>query len=232
MITQQVLLVEDEPALGETLSEYLADIGLTCTWVKTSTQAKELFLQNRYTVALLDIGLPDGNGLELARWMRNEKKDLLFLFLSAQNDPQTRLEGLEIGAQDYITKPFALKELVLRLKRILEWQGQTQKSFPEQLTFGRLKVNLNNFEIVDADGNIQSIGQKECGILKLLLEKKNTPVERDEIIEIVWGADAFPSNRTVDNYIVKLRRWCESDTNQPLQIQSIRGIGYKLVIKN
>ena len=224
-----ILIVEDEENLGITLSEYLEGIGHSTQWAKDAKSAIELFSNFRPHVILMDIGLPDGNGLQLAREFRKERKDFVLLFLSAQNDPETKVEGLEIGAEDYITKPFALKELTLRLKRILSTQSQVNK-LPDEIVHGNLKIWFKQYEVQDAHGQILSLSQKECAILELLYTKKNEAVDREEIIEKIWGDDKFPSNRTVDNYIVKLRKWCETDVKGQIEIQSIRSIGYKLII--
>ena len=224
-----VLIVEDEENLGITVSEYLKGLGHGCFWAKNAKTARELFNSQRPTVILMDIGLPDGSGLELAREFRKIRKDFVLLFLSALNDPETKVEGLEIGADDYITKPFALKELILRLNRILSSQSEINK-LPEEITHGRLKIWFKRYEVQDASGTVLTLSQKECAILELLYKKKNEAVDREEIIEKIWGEDKFPSNRTVDNYIVKLRKWCETDSTRNLEIQSIRSIGYKLII--
>jgi DNA-binding response OmpR family regulator len=225
-----ILIVEDEENLGITLSEYLKGLGHGCFWAKDAKTARELFSLQRPGVILMDIGLPDGNGLDLAREFRKIRKDFVLLFLSALNDPETKVEGLEIGADDYITKPFALKELILRLNRILSSQSEISK-LPEEINHGPLKIWFKRYEVQDAQGGVLSLSQKECAILELLYTKKNEAVDREEIIEKIWGEDKFPSNRTVDNYIVKLRKWCETDPAKNLEIQSIRSIGYKLIIQ-
>lgn len=225
-----ILIVEDEENLGITLSEYLKGLGHGCFWAKDAKTARELFASQKPGVILMDIGLPDGNGLDLAREFRKMRKDFVLLFLSALNDPETKVEGLEIGADDYITKPFALKELILRLNRILSSQSEISK-LPEEINHGPLKIWFKRYEVQDAQGDILSLSQKECAILELLYTKKNEAVDREEIIEKIWGEDKFPSNRTVDNYIVKLRKWCETDSKKSLEIQSIRSIGYKLIVQ-
>ena len=225
-----ILIVEDQENLGITLSEYLKGLGHECAWAKDAKSARELFKSHPPGVILMDIGLPDGNGLDLAREFRKIRKDFVLLFLSALNDPETKVEGLEIGADDYITKPFALKELILRLNRILSSQSEFNK-MPEEISHGPLKIWFKRYEVQAANGEILALSQKECAILELLYTKKNEAVDRDEIIEKIWGEDKFPSNRTVDNYIVKLRKWCETDPGKNLEIQSIRSIGYKLIIQ-
>ena len=226
-----ILIVEDEENLGITLSEYLTSLGHQCSWAKDGAMAEEFFKSIKPNIILMDIGLPDTTGLKLAAKFRSIRKDFVLLFLSALNDPETKVEALEIGAEDYITKPFALKELLLRLDRILK----TQKKFltlPEEIKHGPLTIWFRRYEVMDANGLVHSLSQKECAILELLYQKKNEAVTREDIIEKIWGEDKFPSNRTVDNYIVKLRKWCESAPDKNIEIQSIRSIGYKLTINH
>ncbi|MCB9061831.1 MAG: response regulator transcription factor [Halobacteriovoraceae bacterium] len=231
MMMTKVLIVEDETNLGATLKEYLKTLEYDTFWADTVSNAKELFKSEDPNIVLMDIGLPDGNGLDLAREFRNQRKDFALLFLSALNDPQTKVEGLEIGAEDYITKPFALKELVLRLNKILGQQAQAYE-LPKELIFGPLKIWFKKYEVQDAHGEIIPLSQKECAILQLLYKEKGNVLSREEIIENIWSInDSYPSNRTVDNYIVKLRKWCETDEHKNLEIQSVRSIGYKLIIK-
>ncbi len=224
-----ILIVEDEENLGITLSEYLTSIGHQCHWAATGSQAKKIFNEQNPQLVLMDIGLPDISGLDLAKFLRNIRKDFVLLFLSALNDPEIKVQGFEIGAEDYITKPFALKELIIRLDRIMKTQSILD-SWPEEIIHGPLKIWFKRFEVMDANNNLIPLSQKECAILELLYKHKNDAVTRDEIIEKIWGDDKFPSNRTVDNYIVRLRRWCETDEAKSIEIQSIRSIGYKLII--
>ncbi len=228
--SNRILIVEDEENLGVTLLEYLENIGYFVKLAQSVVEAEGLFQIFEPQVVLMDIGLPDGSGLDLAKTMRKERSDFLLFFLSALNDPDTKVEGLEIGAEDYITKPFALKELTLRLERSFQLK-QTMLELPNELEHGKLKIWFSKFQVQDAHGEIINLGQKECAILELLYHSKGKAFSRDEIIDKVWGADKYPSHRTVDNYIVKLRKWSETDTDLPLEIQSIRGIGYQLNIK-
>ncbi len=224
-----ILIVEDEYNLGSTLEEYLQGLGHQVAWAKTGAEAQTYFKSKSPSVILMDIGLPDTNGIILAKIFRELRKDFVLLFLSALNDPEIKVEALEIGAEDYITKPFALKELILRLDRILKTQLNL-KTLPEEIKHGGLKIWFSRYEVQDFEGIILALSQKECAILELLYKKQNHAITREEIIEQIWGEDKFPSNRTVDNYIVKLRKWCESDPHKSIEIQSIRSIGYKLII--
>lgn len=226
-----ILIVEDETNLGDTLYDYLDSKGFNCKLETTIESAKERFLSEDFKahVLLLDINLPDGNGLDLARELREIRQDFVLLFLSAMNDPETKFEGLNLGAEDYITKPFDLRELNLRLNRIIENKHRFENQLDE-VQLQDLKIWFTRFEVEDAQKNIIKLSQKECAILELLYENKNIVISRDEIIEKVWGKNAFPSNRTVDNYIVKLRKWIETSNSKSIEISSIRGIGYKFKI--
>lgn len=230
MSSLSLLLVEDEPNLGQTLRDYLRSKRFDVELAVNCSEARTKFREIGPVVVILDIGLPDGDGIALAREFRAKRKDCVLLFCTALNDPALRVEGLELGAEDYITKPFELKELTLRLDRILKTR-QVSLHNPDEYRFGKLVFWPKRFEIQDADGIITPIGQKECAILELLIEKKNEVLARDFMIESIWGENSFPTNRTIDNYIVKLRKWADSDQSNTLQITSVRGIGYKLEFK-
>lgn len=224
-----VLIVEDETNLGDTLCDYLESKGYNCKLAGSAIEAIHHFNDHSFkpNVILMDINLPDGNGLELAKKFRTERKDFVLLFLSALNDPDTKFEGLELGAEDYITKPFDLRELNLRLNRILENKIRFEDQ-DKEISIGKLKIWFTRYEVQDGLGQIVQLSQKECAILELLYFNKNTVVSRDEIIDKIWGENSFPSNRTVDNYIVKLRKWIETAGEDSIKISTVRGIGYKL----
>lgn len=231
MSNERILIVEDEANLGQTLREYLADKGYTCFHVSNCHEATKLFdSEDTPGIILMDIGLPDGDGIELAKQFRQKRQDFVLIFLSAQNDPETKYQGLEMGAEDYITKPFDLRELTLRLDKALKTHHKLSE-YQDIIQLGALQIKFKSYEAVNADGETFSLGQKECAILELLYTYKNEVVSRDQIIDKVWGENSFPTNRTVDNYIVKLRKWTQTDKSNSVEIKSVRGVGYQLVIK-
>lgn len=230
MIKSKILLIEDEENLGDTLNDFLSSKGFYCQWAQNCKEAKERF-QDGFDIVLMDIGLPDGDGFTLAKEFRESNKNFVLLFLSALNDPNLKFEALNMGAHDYITKPFDVRELILRLDRVMQQQNKN-KAYDEQIDLQDLKIWFSRFEVADSENTIISLSQKECAILELLYSGINQVVSRESIIEQVWGKDTFPSNRTVDNYIVKLRKWIETSKSQKIQIKSIRGIGYKLENKD
>ncbi len=228
-LSLNILIVEDEINLGDTLKDYLCSKGYNVFHSSTASCAKEQFSSKSFNLVLMDINLPDGNGIDLAKEFRDSNKNFVLLFLSAQNDPETKYRGLELGAEDYITKPFDLRELNLRLSRIFSTQ-EVLKKMESEITIGDIKILFSQFLIIRPDGSKINLSQKECSILQILYTNKETVISRDQIIEQVWGKDSFPSNRTVDNYIVKLRKSLETNHNESCQINSIRGVGYSLNI--
>lgn len=227
-----ILIVEDELNLGTTLSEYLNDKSHHVKWAKSCKEAKSHFTTSHYhpDVVLMDIGLPDGDGVELAKELRHMRKDFVLIFLSAQNDPDIKYQSLEMGAEDYMTKPFDLRELMLRLNKAIKI-NDSLKFYQDEIQLSNLKIKFKSYEAIDAQGKVISLGQKECAILELLYSRKNEVVSRDTMIDLIWGENAYPTNRTVDNYIVKLRKWIETDKTGHISIKSVRGIGYQLAIK-
>ncbi len=227
-----LLLVEDEDNLGSTLQEYLNTQGHNCHWARDCQNARKQFAKFWPEVVLMDIGLPDGNGLDLAEEFYQSGRHTTILFLSALNDPHLRVRGLELGAQDYITKPFALRELLLRLDRILlhRRNGPGASAKTDLVEHGKLKIWFSRYQVQDGNGQVWDLGRRPMGILQALYRRSGQAVEREELIRELWGDHKYPTNRTVDNYIVTLRKWCETDRQRPIEIQSIRGVGYKLMI--
>ena len=230
MNNAKILIVEDEINLGETLNDFFNSNDFKTVHAQNCQEAKALFKENQPEIILMDIGLPDGDGIELAKEFRQINKELIILFLSAMNDPETKFKGLEMGAQDYITKPFDVRELKLRLSRILSNKSKREEH-TDEIQIGDLKVWFKRFEVLNGSAEVISLSQKECLILELLYSNINNVVSRDEIIDKIWGENSFPSNRTVDNYIVNLRKWLETSKEQKAKITSIRGIGYKFELK-
>ena len=226
----KILVVEDEKNLGDTLSEYLNEQGHETHLCQSVQCAMEKLNQTDFEVALLDIGLPDGSGLELGRLISTQFTQTKILFLSAQNSPDVKLEGLELGAIDYITKPFRLKELLIRLNKYGPKKTEPLKPTIDTFSAGNIQIDFKKFTLTTSTGEVINLGAKENGILKALCERANEVLPRENLIEKIWGEDSFPSNRTVDNYIVKIRKWIESE-NELIEIQNVRGVGYKLVIK-
>lgn len=223
----KILILEDEKNLGQTLCEYLSKNWPQTYWANSLNKAESMFEQINPDVALIDLNLPDGYGLDVGEEWRRKKSDLIIFFLSAISDPEIRLKGLEIGGDDYITKPFKMAELTLRLKKTFAHKKFSQE-LPDELHLGDLKIFFNRYEVESATGEKISLNQKECALLQLLFQKRNHVISRNEIMDLIWGENEYPTPRIVDNYIVKLRKWIDTSNHSNIKIDSIRGVGYKL----
>lgn len=224
----RLLVVEDEKNVGSTLTERLRKEGYDVTWSMTIEEARLEISQRKFDLAILDVGLPDGSGFQIGELLRKSQKATAILFLTAYGTPEDRIRGLELGAEDYVVKPFHYKELLLRIQNALKrarYLGSS--SAPEEIPIGRAKVYFSRFE-AEVDGQTDSLTHKECALLKLLYDRRGHVVSRDEILNEVWSEDEFPSSRTVDNFVMKLRRLVEPNPDDPRFIRSIRGVGYQL----
>lgn len=230
--TSNLWLVEDEANVGSTLAERLRSEGFTVTWSTTAAQAWSDMRSGPFDLALLDVGLPDGSGFDVGKELRKTNPSTAIIFLTAFGDPDDRIQGLELGAEDYVVKPFHLKELMLRIRNVIrraKFASQTLLGEGgEQIQVGRAEIHFTKFE-AKVGGTTQSLTHKELALLKLLVEKKGQVISRDEILDRVWSEDDFPTPRTVDNFIMRLRRLVEVDPEHPQIIKSVRGVGYQLV---
>ena len=229
-MTASLLMVEDETNLAETLSERLRSAGFKVLRAESMAAARRALAQARFDLALIDVGLPDGSGFEFARTLRERAPATAIIFLTAHASAEDRVRGLELGADDYIGKPFNFRELLLRIHNCLK-RAQDLASVPGeirgQVRIGRALVDFERFSAI-ADGENRALTHKECAVLRLLAERVGKAVSRDEILDRAWSADEFPTSRTVDNFIVRLRKLVEFDAADPRVIRSIRGVGYLL----
>src|SRR5450755_240461 len=226
----RLLLVEDERNVAETLVERLQAAGYLVTRADSVASARRALGEAQFDLTLLDVGLPDGNGFELARVVRTRSPATAIIFLTAHAAAEDRIRGLELGADDYIGKPFHFRELLLRIQNSLKRAqdlAQVPGEMRGQVHVGRALVDFERF-MATVDGESQSLTHKECAVLQLLAERAGKAVSRDEILDRAWSADEFPTSRTVDNFIVRLRKLVEIDASDPRVIRSIRGVGYLL----
>lgn len=226
-MSHPILLLEDEVNVGSTVKDRLSIEGYEVYWAHTIADAKTALQSGPFSLALLDVNLPDGSGFDIGRLIRQKHPSMAVVFLTAAGTTEDRIHGLELGAEDYIVKPFNFKELLLRiqnvLKRIQFIKENVQQDF--ELHIGRAVVHFNQYEIV-AGGEKHHLSHKECALLKLLYEKRGQVVSRDEILDVVWSEDEYPTPRTIDNFVLRLRKLIEPDANVPSVIRSVRGIGY------
>ena len=223
----KILLVEDEETLAAGLEYNLTEEGYTVKWAKDGKEALEIFYKENFDLIILDIMLPYIDGFELAEKIREKQPQLPILMLTARTGAEDRIKGLELGADDYLTKPFNLNELLLRVKGMLKrkawYKGIT--SVPQIYSFGNNRVD---FERLTAEtGNEKfALTQQEAMVLKYLVENKGKVITRKELLEKVWHVNPDIETRTVDNFIARLRKYFETDPSNPIYIKSIRGVGY------
>jgi two-component system alkaline phosphatase synthesis response regulator PhoP len=229
--SSRILLVEDEKNVGSTLVERFEREGFEVLWALTVEDARLEIVNRSFDLALLDVGLPDGSGFEVAEFLRKRSPGVAIIFLTAFGAPEERIRGLELGAEDYVVKPFHLKELILRVRNGLKRAKYLSGSFEggeSTITVGKVKIHFLRFE-AEREGEIYPLTHKETALLKLMVERRGCVVSRDEILNHVWAEDEFPTPRTVDNFIMRLRRIVETNPEHPEVIKSIRGIGYQLL---
>ena len=227
-MSERILIVEDEENLGLTLSERLKVEGFEVTWAQNAAEALIETQSRKFDLIILDVGLPDQSGFMIAERLRKNQVGSALIFLTAFSSPEDRIQGLELGAEDYITKPFHLKELLLRVQNGLR-RSKYIRDAGDEVIIGRAKVYFSKLE-VHVNETVFALTQKESALLKLLVDRKGLVVSRDEILNFVWSDHEYPTPRTIDNFVMKLRRIIELDPENPVIIKSIRGVGYQLVI--
>ncbi|MBK9335901.1 MAG: response regulator transcription factor [Lewinellaceae bacterium] len=227
----RILLVEDEPTIREGLQINLELEGYEVVPTGNGKKALELVAGQHFDLLLLDVMLPDVDGFSIAEQVRLTNNEVPILMLTAKDMPQDRIMGLKKGADDYLTKPFNLEELLLRVGNLLRRSQRVKGEAPDLFEFGNNKVNFETYEATTWRGEVITLTKKEAMLLKLLVERKNEVVSRNQILQAVWGYDVFPSTRTIDNFILAFRKYFEKDPKQPRFFHSIRGVGYKFSLQ-
>lgn len=224
-----ILLVEDEENLQETLKLNLEMEEYEVDAVANGLDALKAIEQAHYDLIVLDVMLPGMDGFTVCQNIRLQNIDVPILFLSAKNTPQDRIEGLKKGGDDYITKPFELEELLLRIDNLIKKDRKihSEKQVPEMYSFGGNTIDFDAHECVGFDGEKHTLSKKEAMLLRLLIENEGRVIPREEILQTVWGYSVYPNTRTIDNFMLNLRKYFEKDTRNPVYFQSIRGVGYK-----
>lgn len=225
-----IFIVDDEKSINSTLSLNLELEGYSTIQAFTGKEALEKYRKHsgEIDLVLLDIMLPELSGFELINSFRSINSQVPIFFLTAKDERQDKISGLKLGATDYISKPFDLEELLLRIKNTLE--SKPSLKFPNQYKIDNAQINFETFEIRDLHGNVHLLSKREIGLLKLLINNPNKVISRDEIIDSLWEDSENASSRTIDNYILNFRKYFEENPKEPKYFQSIRGVGYKLVI--
>lgn len=228
-MTMRVLVVEDEIHLAEGISENLEAEGLDVVVAGNGREGLDHMVGGHFDLVILDVMLPILDGFSVCEMAREQGADVPVLFLTAKDGVEDRIRGLEAGGDDYLPKPFHLKELLLRVRAILRRRGwSSQMTDAEGLVrFGSNVVDLRSYQGQSFDQRDHALTQKEALILKTLASRPREVVTREEILEEVWGHEVFPSTRTIDNFILRLRKRFEPDPEHPVFFHTVRGVGYR-----
>ena len=232
--THRILVVEDDLHLAEGMAENMRAEGYAADAAHDGRAGLTQALAKDYDLLILDVMLPQMDGFSVCRELRQAGKNTPVLFLTARGDPQDRVRGLEAGGDDYLTKPFHLDEFLLRVKAILrrwDWYKQSvaKPASDGVLSFAGNEVNFRTFRAKSWDGSFHDLTEKEAMILKVLSEQPGEVVTRDDLLEKVWGYEVFPSTRTVDNFILRLRKIFERTPHEPHHFLTVRGVGYRFL---
>ena len=224
-----VLVIEDEPALASVLVDNLEAEGFTVRWSRDGLDGERRWIggsEGPPDLVVLDVILPKLDGFALCERMRALGDDTPVLFLSARGQAEDRVRGLHVGADDFLAKPFHLPEFLLRVRAMLRrrgWRGDAGARY----AFAGHVIDFRSWMVETRSGAREALGERELGILRLLTTRAGEVVPRDDILDDVWGDDAFPSSRTVDNVVVRLRRIIEPDPSNPVHIHTVWGVGYR-----
>lgn len=224
-----ILLVEDEENLHEALRLNLELEGFSVTSAYDGVSALNAVQGEYFDLIILDVMLPEMDGISVTETIRLNNNEVPILILSAKNSSADRVLGLKKGADDYLTKPFNLEELLLRVNKLIDKNKKLQDktSIGDTYMFGGNSIDFKAQEATLASGEKIPLSKKEAMLLKLLIENKNEVVAREKILQSVWGYNVYPTTRTIDNFILNFRKYFEEDSRNPKYFHSVRGVGYK-----
>ncbi len=224
----RILLVEDEESLRETLRLNLELENYEVVTAADGKHALRFVQEQHFDLLLLDVMLPEIDGFQICEQVRLTNREVPILMLTAKDTAQDRVTGLKKGADDYLTKPYVLEELLLRVQNLIKRTSKKANNTPDVFTFGGNSVNFATYEAEGINGKVD-LTKKEAMLLKLLIDRRNEVVSRHQILQSVWGYDVYPSTRTIDNFILSFRKYFEEDPHNPRHFLSIRGVGYKFI---
>jgi two-component system alkaline phosphatase synthesis response regulator PhoP len=223
-----LLLVEDDLNLADGLTMNLEAEGYQVVHVSNGSQVMEEFERGMFDLVLMDIMLPGVDGLTLCRQIRKAGDTVPILFLTARDESDQKVEGLLAGGDDYITKPFDMQELLARIQGVFRRQAwlAADSEVSDVLEWNGRRVNFRTYEAEGPGGQFK-LTRKECMVVKYLVEREGEVVSRDQLLDAVWGYHIYPTNRTIDNFILKIRKIFEDDQRNPKYFETIRGVGYR-----
>ncbi|MEE8604778.1 MAG: response regulator transcription factor [Candidatus Aminicenantaceae bacterium] len=228
---KRILIIEDDAAILRGLKDNLEYESYDVLTAADGEEGYYLIKEKKPDLIILDLMLPKMNGYELCRKVRNEGVTTPILMLTARGEEMDRVLGLDMGADDYVSKPFSVPELLARIRAIIRRiQKAKTGDLPNDLKFGEVSVDFKCFEARKGDV-VLDMSRKEFGILRLLAARAGEVITRDELLDEVWGYDQYPTTRTVDNHIALLRTKLEDDPSKPCHLLTVHGVGYKLVLE-
>jgi|TARA_B100001094_G_scaffold316448_1_gene357644 DNA-binding response OmpR family regulator len=223
----KILLVEDDSNLGSITSDYLIAKGFSCQWEQNGELGYQSFVKNQYDIVILDVMMPVKDGFSTAIDIRGIDKKVPIIFLTAKSMKEDTLKGFDIGADDYITKPFNMEELVARINAILKRSNVVSESHYDDIKIGSFTFNPKK-QILSKEDFSVNLTTKESDLLTLLLKNKNDILERNHALKAIWGDDNYFNGRSMDVYIAKLRKYLKHD--EQIQIINVHGRGFKLLL--
>jgi two-component system alkaline phosphatase synthesis response regulator PhoP len=224
-----ILVVEDEPVLGEMICDNLTLDGHGAELCGDGVAALERIRRGGIDLVILDVMLPRRDGFAVLRDLRQEHNQVPVLILSARNRDEDRILGLELQADDYLVKPFHLKELLLRVGALLRRRGTVGRE-QDELQVGAIRIDFRRLQLARADGSVDALKDTEARLLKLLAGRGGAVVDRRELLGSLFGSDSVPTARTLDNLIMRLRRLLDDDPRAPRFLHTVRGVGYRLTV--
>jgi DNA-binding response OmpR family regulator len=226
----RILIIEDDRAILRGLADNLEYESHEVLSATDGAQGYDMIREQKPDLVILDLMLPKMSGYEICRKVRTEGNTTPILMLTARGEEMDRVAGLDLGADDYVTKPFSVPELLARIRALLRRaQASHSGPLPDVLRFADVAIDFKSFEARKGDQKLK-LSRKEFGVLRLLAARMGEVVTRDELLNEVWGYDQYPTTRTVDNHIASLRAKLEDDPAEPRHLVTMHGIGYKLVV--
>lgn len=226
---KRILVIEDEPDMLRGLRDALEFEGYAVTTAQTGEDGLKQVKDQRPHIILLDLMLPDMNGYRVCEAVRQHNSNVPIIMLTARGQEADKIRGFDVGADDYVTKPFSIGELLARISATFRRMDRIGQNHSDLFKIGTATIDLAK-HLITRSRKTEPLSFYEVELLRLLHERVGAPVSRDEILEKIWGLDANPTNRTVDNFVVKLRRKIEQDSRDPRHILTVYGYGYKLVM--
>lgn len=228
MMKPRILYVEDDESLGLLTRDQLEDAGFDLLWLKSGTDANALTEFNVFDLIILDINLPGINGFEIAVKIRQHSESIPILFLSARSLSEDRIYGLQIGADDYMIKPFQIKELILKIQIFLKRKAiQKEADSLDPIQIGHYKLDKKNLSLISLDGAIKRMTSKEAELLSYLARHANQLIKRSQLLIDVWGNDDYFLGRSMDVFISRLRKYLSGDDR--IKIEAIHGVGFQFI---